>query len=168
MQSLEELAQEDVRAMEVAVLRCFRGIDTAMALTLVTEIFRVERFAHPRDLMSYFGLTPSVYQSAAREARGGITKTGNRYARWALGTIAKQYRHKPHVGAGLKRRRKDQPVWAIEIADRAHHRLHKRYWALVLGGKPTSKATTAVARELVSLVWEALANTHRQAQWAAA
>jgi transposase len=168
MESLEKLAQEDVRAMEVAVLRCFRGIDTAMALTLVTEIFSVERFAHPRDLMSYFGLTPSVYQSAAKETRGGITKTGNRYARWALGNIAKQYRHKPHVGAGLKRRRKDQPVWAIEIADRAHHRLHKRYWALVLGGKPSSKATTAVARELVSFVWEALAETQRRSRRAAA
>jgi transposase len=168
MESLEALAQEDVRAMEVGVLRCFRGIDTAMALTLVTEIFRVERFAHPRDLMSYFGLTPSVYQSAAKETRGGITKTGNRYARWALGNIAKQYRHKPHVGLGMKRRRKDQPVWAIEIADRAHHRLHKRYWALILRGKPASKATTAVARELVSFVWEALAETqHRSIQKAA-
>ena len=168
MGSLEKLAREDVRAMEVGVLRCFRGIDTAMALTLVTEIFNVERFAHPRDLMSYFGLTPSVYQSADRETRGGITKTGNRYARWALGTIAKQYRHKPHVGVGMKRRRKDQPVWAIEIADRAHHRLHKRYWALILGGKPVSKATTAVARELVSFVWEALAETQHRSRRAAA
>jgi transposase len=156
MEVLEKLGQEDSRAMEVGVLRCFRGIDTAMALTLVTEIFDVERFAHPRDLMSYLGLTPSVYQSAAKESRGGITKTGNRYARWAIGQIAKQYRHRPHVGAELKRRRRGQPVWAIEIAERAGHRLHRRYWALLLRGMPAAKATTAVARELVSFVWEAL------------
>jgi transposase len=157
--TLGRLAQEDVRAMAVSVLRCFRGIDTAMALTMTTEIFNVERFAHPRDLMSYFGLTPSVYQSAQKESRGGITKTGNRYARWALGQVAKHYRHKPRVGARLRRRRQGQPVWAIEIADRAHHRLHKRYWSLILRGMPVSKATTAVARELVSFVWEAMAAT---------
>jgi transposase len=84
MEALEKLTREDSRAMEVGVLRCFRGIDTAMALTLVTEIFDVERFAHPRSLMSYLGLTPSVYQSAEKESRGGITKAGNRYARWAI------------------------------------------------------------------------------------
>jgi len=168
MESLEKLAQEEVRAAEVGVLRCFRGIDTAMALTLVTEIFHAERFAHPRELMSYFGLTPSVHQSAAKDVRGGITKTGNHYARWALGSIAKQVRHKPHVGVGLKRRRKGQPVWAIEIADRALHRLHKRYWALILGGKPTSKATTAVARELVGFVWEALVEIPHRSRRSAA
>jgi len=168
MEALKKLGQEDARAVEVGVLRCFRGVDTAMALTLATEIFNVDRFAHPRHLMSYFGLTPSVYQSAERETRGGITKTGNRYARWALGQIAKQYRHKPHVGAGLKCRRKGQPVWAIEIADRAHHRLHRRYWTLLLRGMPASKTTTAIARELVGFVWEALVETRRQSQQQAA
>jgi len=155
-ESLEKLAQEDVRAMEVGVLRCFYGVDTAMALTLVTEIFDVERFGHPRSLMNYFGLTPSVYQSAGRETRGGITKAGNRYARCALGQLAKQYRHRPHVGVALKKRRSGQPVWAVEIADRAHQRLHRRYWALLLRGMAPSKVATAIARELVSFVWEAL------------
>ena len=163
-ESLENLAQEDVRAVEVGVLRCFHGIDTAMALTLVTEIFDVERFAHPRALMNYFGLTPSVYQSAGRETRGGITKAGNRYARCALGQLAKQYRHRPHVGVALQKRRRGQPVWALEIADRTHQRLHRRYWALFLRGMPPSKVTTAVARELVSFVWEALIEVRRRSQ----
>jgi transposase len=167
-ESLEQLAQEDVRAVEVGALRCFRGIDTAMALTLVTEIFNVERFAHPRQLMSYFGLTPSVYQSAEKESRRGITKTGNRYARWALGQVAQHYRHRPCVGAALRRRRRGQPVWAIEIAGRAHHRLHRRYWSLLLRGMPHAKATTAVARELISFVWEALVETRRRSRLQAA
>jgi len=166
--TLERLAQEDVRAMEVSVLRCFHGIDTATALTLVTEIFNVERFAHPRNLMSYFGLTPSVYQSGERETRGGITKAGNRYARWALGHVAKQYRHRPCVGAGLKSRRKGQPVWAIEVADRAHHRLYRRHWALLQREMPASKATMAVARELVSFVWEAMSEVRRRSRQRAA
>jgi transposase len=166
--SLEKLAREDTYALEVGVLRCFRGIDTAMALTLVTEIFDVERFAHPRSLMNYLGVTPTVYQSADRESRGGITKAGNRYARWAMGQVAKHYRHREHIRARLKQRRRGQPVWAIEIADRAHRRLHRKYWALVLRGMPTSKATTAVARELVSFVWEALIETRRRSRRQAA
>lgn len=162
--AMEKLAREDGWAMEVGVLRCFHGIDTAMALTLVTEIFDVDRFRHPRDLMSYMGLTPSVYQSSEKEVRGGITKTGNRYARWALGQVAKKARHKPGVGAKLKERRRGQPVWAIEIADRAQHRLHRRHWALLTRNMPAAKVTTAVARELVSFVWEALAETRRHSQ----
>lgn len=165
---LEQLAGEDARAAEVAVLRCFHGIDTSMAVTLTTEIFEVERFAHPRALMSYFGQTSSVYQTSDKEVRGSITKAGNRYARWALGHVAKQYRHRPHVGVSLKRRRHGQPVWAIEIADRAHHRLHRRHWALLLRGMPHGKVTTAVARELTAFVWEALTETRRRSQQQAA
>lgn len=134
-----------------------------MALTLVTEIFDAERFARPRELMSYLGLTPSLYQSTERGTRGGITKTGNRYARWALGQIAKKARHRPHVGAVLKKRREGKPTWAIAIADRAQQRLYQRHWALQLRGKLPAQTTTAVARELVGFVWEALIEVRRQA-----
>jgi transposase len=168
MGSLEKLAQEDGYSIEVGVLRCFRGIDTAMALTLVTETFNAERFPHPREMMSYFGLTASVYQSADKESHGGITKAGNRYARWALGQVAKHYRHRPLVGARLRVRRRGQPVWAIEIADRAHHRLHKRYWALLARGKHSAKVTTAVARELTGFVWEVLVESRRRSRQQAA
>lgn len=167
-ESLERLGQEDVRSVEVGVLRCFRGIDTASALTLVTEIFRVERFGRARELMSFLGMTPSVYQSAATEIRGGITKTGNRYARWVLGQVADRYRHHPEVGAVLKQRRRGQPVWAVEIADRAMHRLHKRTWALTMRGMHPSKVKTAVARELVGFLWEALVEARRQSERQAA
>jgi transposase len=155
-QMMERLAQEDERRLAVAILRCFNGIDTVAAVVLVTEIFEIERFRHPRDLASYLGLTPTVRQSAEAERRGGISKSGNSYARWVLGQVAWHYRHRPHVGVGLKKRRKGQPAWAVAIADRAHRRLHRRYWALVNRGKPQNKAVTAVARELVSFVWEAL------------
>ena len=162
MAAMEELAQEDAYVVEVGVLRCFRGIDTAMAVTLATEIFDIERFGHPRNLMSYFGMTTSVYQTGQKETRGGITKAGNRYCRWALGQIAKKARHRPHVGAALTRRRRGQPAWASEIADRAQQRLHRRYWALLNRGLPPAKITTAVARELTAFVWEALIEARRR------
>ncbi len=166
--ALDDLAQEDSRAIGVAALRCFQGIATPTALTLVTEIFRIRRFARPRDLMSYLGLTPTVYQSGERESRGGISKAGNRYVRWVLGEVALHYRHRPGVGRALKRRRKGQPAWIIEIADRAHQRLHRRYWALVNRGKPVNKVATAIARELVGFVWEMLMECERRTEKLAA
>ena len=166
--ALEELAQEDARAMSVAALRCFQGIATPAALTLVTEIFRAQRFARAKELMSYLGLTPRVHQSGDKEWRGGISKAGNRHMRWVLGEVALQYRHRPGVGRALKRRRQGQPAWIIEIADRAHQRLHSRYWALVNRGKPVSKAAAAIARELVGFVWETLMECERRSEKAAA
>ncbi len=155
-QALSRLAEEESRAMMVGVLRCFHGIDTTAAVILTTEIFDVGRFKTPRRLMSYLGLTSGVDQSGDRERHGGITKTGNRFARFTLGQIAWHYRHRPSVGAKLRKRRQDQPLWAIAIADRAHQRLYRRYWALVNRGKPVHKAATAVARELVAFLWEAM------------
>jgi transposase len=166
--SFERLAREDVRSVAVGALRCFHGIETAAALTLVTEIFQVERFAHPRNLMGYVGLTPSVEQTAEKEVRGGITKTGSRYARWVLGQVAEKYRHRVQVSSALKARRRGQPLWAIEIAERAHHRLHQRTWALLMRGVAPCKVKTAIARELVAFVWETLIEARRQAQRKAA
>ena len=162
--ALERLAAEDQRALAVSVLRCFHGIDTRAALTMVTEIFDVRRFGHPRDLMGYWGMTPTVSQTGESEHRGGISKAGTRYGRWVLGQVAWNYRHAPRVGAGLRRRRAGQPAWAIAIADRAHQRLYRRYEALLRKGKSPHKAVTAVGRELLAFVWEALmeASTSRE------
>ena len=169
-QGLHRLAEEESRSLMVGVLRCFHGIDTTAAVILTTEIFDVRRFKSPRRLMSYLGLTSSVDQSGEKERRGGITKAGNRFARFMLGQIAWHYRHQPSVGVKLGKRREDQPLWAIAIADRAHQRLHRRYWALVNRGKPAHKAVTAVARELVAFLWEAMveANNHADRQYGTA
>jgi len=161
-QSLQRLAEEESRSLLVGVLRCFHGIDTTAAVILVNEIFEIERFETPRRLMSYLGLTSGVDQSGDRERRGGITKTGNRFARFTLGQVAWHYRHKPSVGMKLKKRREGQPLWAVAIADRAHQRLCRRYWALVNRGKPPHKAVTAIARELVGFIWEVLIEAKRR------
>lgn len=163
-QALTRLAEEEVWSVLVGVLRCFHGIDTMAAVILATEVFDVQRFPTPRRLMSYLGLTSGVEQSGEKERRGGITKTGNRFARWTLGQIAWHYRHRPSVGAKLRKRRQDQPLWAIAIADRAHQRLYRRYWALVNRGKPVNKAVTAVARELVAFLWEVMIETKTHAE----
>jgi transposase len=61
-------------------LRTLRGIDIVSAIGLVAEIGDIQRFAHPRHLMSYLGLVPSECSSGNTVRRGSITKTGNGHA----------------------------------------------------------------------------------------
>ena len=155
-QRVAQLAERDPYKQIVGLLRCFHGIETLTAITLITEIFAFGRFANPRALMSYLGLTPSESSSGETQTKGAITKTGNKRVRRLLVEVAWHYRHPYHLSKTLKQRRKDQPQWVIDIADRAGHRLRQRYWHLIHRGKMPCKATTAVARELAGFIWSVL------------
>lgn len=153
---LETLAGESLFREPVARLRCFRGIDTVTAMTVATELHGFERFHSPRQLTAYLGLVPSEYSSGASRRRGSITKAGNSHVRRVLIEAAWHYRHRPHVGTPLRKRRQGQPPWVVALADKAQSRLHRRMYALTLRGKHLNKATVAVARELVGFIWAAL------------
>jgi transposase len=152
-QRVAQLAEREPYHAVVGLLRCFHGIDTLTAITLITEIFEFGRFASARALMSYLGLTPSESSSGDKQIKGAMTKTGNKRVRRLLVEVAWHYRHPYHLSKALKQRRKDQPQWVIDIADRAGHRLRQRYWHLIHRGKIPCKATSAVARELVGFLW---------------
>jgi transposase len=153
---LEKLAQSEDYREVVGILRCFYGIETLTAITIIAEIFDFGRFASARDFMSYLGLTPSESSSGEKEHKGSITKTGNKRARRLLTEAAWHHRHSYGVSTALRKRREGQPQWAIDIADRAGLRLRKRYRRLVHRGKLPCKVTTAVARELAGFIWSAL------------
>ncbi len=153
---LEALAQQAPYAEPVGWLRCFRGIDTLTALSLVAEIHDWRRFSSPRELMAYVGMVPSERSSGGKERRGGITRAGNVRVRRLLVEAAWHYRHRPAVSYRLRERRQGQPPRAIAIADRAQHRLHARYRRLLARGKAHNQVTVAVGRELVGFLWAAL------------
>lgn len=140
----------------VAYLRCFRGIDTITAMTVVAELHDFMRFNSPRQLMSYLGLVPSEYSTGDHQSRGSITKAGNSHVRRVLVEAAWHYRHRPGVGAALRKRREGQPEWVIRIADKAQQRLCRRYQRLTAKDKPKNKAVVAVARELSGFIWSVL------------
>jgi transposase len=150
---VEKLAESESYKEVVGFLRCFHGIDTLTAITMITEIFDFGRFSSPGELMSYLGLTSSENSSGQKERKGPITKTGNKRVRRLLVETSWHYRHPFSVSSILRQRRKDQPQWVIDIADRAGQRLRKRYWYLVNKGKMPCKATVAIARELVGFIW---------------
>jgi transposase len=149
-----KLAESEPYKTVVGFLRCFHGIDTLTAITMLTEIFEFGRFSSAGQLMSYLGLTCSENSSGQKQSKGSITKAGNKRIRRLLVETAWHYRH-PYTPTSktLSQRRKDQPQWVINIADRAGLRLRKRYWYLVNHGKPPSVAIVAIARELAGFIW---------------
>ena len=156
--ALEHAAAQEPYRQPVGWLKCFRGFNTVNAMTVVAELFEIARFSSPRPLMSYLGLVPSERSSGGSRWQGGITKSGNRHVRRVMVNAAWHYRHRPAVGAALRKRREGQPAAIVSLADRAQHRLHRRFMRLLLGrGKCSQKAVVAVARELTGFIWAALA-----------
>jgi transposase len=154
---LAEIAAGEAFWPIVARLRAFRGVDTLTALGLLTEVGDFGRFARPRQLTSWLGMTPSIQQSGQSTTRGAITKTGSTHARRLLVEAAWHYQRPPRVGQSLRNRQDGQPAEVLQIAWRAQRRLHETHSRLRARGKPANVATVAAARELAGFLWAAAA-----------
>jgi len=161
---MTKAAQLPLYREHVAWLRCFRGIDTTIAMIFVAELHGVERFESPRALAAYLGLVPSLYASGESAHRGKITKAGNAHIRRALVQACWQYRHRAGVGPKLRERQAGQPQRVLTIADEAQRRLTARFQRLVARGKNTNKVIIAIARELVGFLWAALRDDREPAR----
>lgn len=154
--AIAEIALTPPYRASVAALRCFRGIDTLIAMTLLAELYDMRRFPHPRALMAFVGLVPSEQSTGERQKRGGLTRAGNTLARRMLIQAAWQYHHHPRLGEKLRLRRMHQPAEVLAIAIKAEQRLCHRYRRLCARQKPKSLVIAAVARELVGFIWATL------------
>lgn len=153
---IEELSKLEAYRDRVTKLRCFKGIDTHIALSLVCEIGDFSRFATASQFSAFLGLVPTEESSGQKERRGGITKGGNIRLRTLL-TEAAQAATRGSIynqkSKRLKARQAGNDAQVIAYADRAGRRLHKTYGKLVLNNVHRNKAITAVARELSCFVW---------------
>ena len=150
---VEEVAGSPRYKAAVNKLRAFKGIDYVIGLSVVCEIGDFRRFANAKAFMSYLGFVPSEYSSGGKRNQGGITKAGNGHLRKLLIEGAWHYTRNARAGKRLERRRQDSPISAIDAADRALYRLHKKYVRLLMKGKHKNVAVTAVARELAGFIW---------------
>lgn len=115
---------------DIKLLMSLPGVDVTIAQALVAAIGSIARFDAPGCLAAYFGLVPSVHQSAEHTYHGRITKQGNTNARWLLTQAAQvAARHPGPLG--------------LQFA-----RLARR--------KSRNVAVTALARKLAVLVWHLL------------
>jgi transposase len=122
---LEEMVKE---LPEVEHLREIPGVGTVVATYFVLTIDDPGRFKNSRDVASFFGLRPSMRESASVSQFGRITKEGDPEMRRLLVQAA-------HA---LLRTRADSQLkqWALALAER----------------KGKSKAVVALARKLAVLM----------------
>ena len=63
---METLAAAPRYREPVKALTCYKGVKNLFALTMITEIGDVKRFAHPRQLVSWFGMDIREYASGGK------------------------------------------------------------------------------------------------------
>ena len=145
-------APPQMRAV-IDALQALRGIAQVSAVTVVAELGELSRFARAKQLMAYGGIVASEDSSGERTRRGNITKTGNAHLRRVVVEAAWAYRHRPSVGATLRKRQEKVSEEVKEIAWKAQQRLHERYRKLLAKGKNKGVVVTAVGRELLGFIW---------------
>jgi len=153
---IEELSSDQDYQVNVNKLKCFLGIETQTALSVIVEVGDFKRFADAQHFASYLGLTPGEDSSGPDQNRLGITKAGNRHIRMLLVEAAQCY-GRGQIGyksKALKKRQEGNQPAVIAYADKANERLRRRYYHLVLGNnKRHNVAKTAIARELACFIW---------------
>lgn len=152
---LEQLAPSWSGRPLAEALLAFRGVQRTVAYTLVAEAGDLARFAHPRRFMAWLGLVPGEHSSGATRRQGGITKTGNRWARTMLVEAAWAYRYTPKVSPIIERRAQHIDPALRALAWKAQLRLTHKYRRMRARGKQHNLIVTAVARELAGFLWEA-------------
>jgi transposase len=138
----------------VAAIMALRGFKTVAAMMVVSEIGDFVRFSHPKQLMSYIGLTPGEYSSGGKQKQGAITKCGNSHLRWLLVELAIHYRKGVSINPALSMRQEGQPPWVKEISWKAQNRLNGRFIKLQQRLVHHNKIKVAIARELAGVIWE--------------
>ena len=83
-QAIDAMAASPGYQEPVSALTCYKGVENLFAMTIITEIGDIKRFAHPRQLTAWVGMDIREYSSGGKQHRFGITREGNRYLRTAF------------------------------------------------------------------------------------
>lgn len=137
----------------VKAVQAMRGVRLLVATGVVAELGDLNRFDHPRKLMSYVGLVSSEHSSGGKRRLGAITKCGNGRARRLLIEGAHSYRFSANISTELQKRQEGLPKPIVDIAWQAQLRLCRRYQRLTHKGKHYNVVVTAIAREMIAYIW---------------
>ena len=105
------------------------GVGPTIAAIIVAEVGDVDRFASPKHLCSWAGLTPGHRESDTKTRRTAITKQGSKLLRWSLIEAVARYHGGPVLAGDYHR-----------IASRRGH----------------NKARVTVARKVLTLAYYGL------------
>jgi transposase len=155
-QRIEELASDERYQEKVQMLKCFLGIRTYTALSVIVETGDFNRFDKASKYAAYLGLVPGEDSSGEKQKHTGITKAGNSNVRKLLVESAQSYTRGQigHKSKELKKRQRGNRPEVIAYADKANERLRRRFYYMTLKSNVKRNiATTAVARELACFIW---------------
>ncbi len=85
----------------IAGLQCLRGVAKVSAVTLVSELGQLSRFAKARQLMGYAGMVSCEHSSGQSVRRARSARPATRHLRRIVTKAAWSYRHRPNIGATL-------------------------------------------------------------------
>src|SRR5699024_5431041 len=121
---IEEISHTEAYEEKVKKLRCFKGIATHTALSLLVEVGDYNRFRSAQHFASYLGLVPGESSSGEKQVRTGITKAGNSHLRWLLVESANSYSRGAvgKKGGVLKAKQEGNTPEVIAYADKANER----------------------------------------------
>jgi transposase len=91
-----ELRRLGAHHRSIPLLTTIPGIAWVLGYTIAAEIGEIGRFAGPRKLIGYTGLTARVERSGERDRRGPLRKNGPNHLRWALIEAAHTAGRNPH------------------------------------------------------------------------
>ena len=129
----------------IPLLTTLPGVAWILGYTIAAEIGDITRFASPRKLIGYTGLTPRVDQSGERDRRGPLRKNGPNYLRWALIEAAHTASRHPHYRPIVEHlrarhgRKRGSKIAAIEIG----RRLTEAIWHMLTNDRPFAPAGAA-------------------------
>jgi transposase len=123
-EKLQHLVKDDIQAK---LLMSIPGIGYYSAYLILSELGEINRFSHPKKLISYAGLNPGVDKSGKHFYQLPISKQGNRWLRWILIQDA------PHAAK----------------ADQRLGRIYQR----IAQRKGNNTAKVAVAREILQAIY---------------
>jgi len=125
--TVRKLGKIDPRAK---LLRSIPGIGPFFSVLILYEIDDISRFRDDKKLCAYAGLVPSTYASGGKVFHGRITKTGNKWLRWAaVEAVQKAVRWDPDF---------------------------RNYYQRIKVKKGTNAAKVATARRLLTIVYRIL------------
>ena len=152
---IEEISQKEIYIEKVNKLKCFIGIRTRTALSLIVETSDFNRFSKGNIYAAYLGLIPGDDSSGDDDNKLGITKAGNRHLRRLLIESAQCFTRGQigYVSSDLRQRQSRCSSDIVAYANKANERLRRKYYKMIAKGKKYNVAKTAIARELACFVW---------------
>ena len=117
----------------IEILVSIPGIGFTIGSSILAEIGNISQFDSPKQLVSWAGLSPAVYESTGKTAHGHITKRGSKYLMTML-------------------------IEAAQSIARGKPNRLKHFFSRIQSRKGYKKAIVALARKLLLIIHHLLSN----------